>query len=83
MAEVKQFETDIAIIAAGGAGMAAGIEARDAGVPRFNLPLDLRTISRPYILLLTPLSTSNLRINSSLPDTISPYLQQYVLQIVR
>ena len=31
MAEVKQLETDIAIIGAGGAGMAAGIEARDAG----------------------------------------------------
>ena len=31
MAEVKRFETDIAIIGSGGAGMAAGIEARDAG----------------------------------------------------
>jgi flavocytochrome c len=31
MAEVKHFETDIAIIGTGGAGMAAGIEARDAG----------------------------------------------------
>jgi len=31
MAEVKKYETDIAIIGSGGAGMAAGIEARDAG----------------------------------------------------
>ncbi len=31
MAEVKHFETDIAIVGSGGAGMAAGIEARDAG----------------------------------------------------
>ena len=31
MAEVKHYETDIAIIGSGGAGMAAGIEARDAG----------------------------------------------------
>ena len=31
MAEVRQYETEIAIIGAGGAGMAAGIEARDAG----------------------------------------------------
>ena len=31
MAGVKQYETDIAIIGAGGAGIAAGIEARDAG----------------------------------------------------
>ena len=31
MAQVKQFETDIAIIGSGGAGMAAGIEACDAG----------------------------------------------------
>ena len=31
MAEVKKFETDIAIIGSGGAGMAGGIEARDAG----------------------------------------------------
>jgi predicted oxidoreductase len=31
MAQVKQFETDIAIIGSGGAGMAAGIEALDAG----------------------------------------------------
>lgn len=31
MAEKKQYETEIAIIGAGGAGMAAGIEARDAG----------------------------------------------------
>ena len=31
MAEVKHFETDVAIIGTGGAGMAAGIEARDAG----------------------------------------------------
>ena len=31
MAGVKQYETDIAIIGAGGAGVAAGIEARDAG----------------------------------------------------
>jgi predicted oxidoreductase len=31
MASVKQYETDIAIIGAGGGGMAAGIEARDAG----------------------------------------------------
>ncbi len=31
MAEVKHFETDIAIIGSGGAGIAAGIEARDAG----------------------------------------------------
>jgi flavocytochrome c len=31
MAEVKHFETDVAVIGAGGAGMAAGIEARDAG----------------------------------------------------
>src|SRR6266567_8240216 len=31
MAGVKQYETDIAIVGAGGAGIAAGIEARDAG----------------------------------------------------
>ncbi len=31
MAEVRHFETDIAIVGSGGAGMAAGIEARDAG----------------------------------------------------
>ncbi len=31
MAEVKHYKTDIAIIGSGGAGMAAGIEARDAG----------------------------------------------------
>jgi flavocytochrome c len=31
MADVKKFETDIAIVGSGGAGMAAGIEARDAG----------------------------------------------------
>ncbi len=31
MAEVKHFETDVAIIGSGGAAMAAGIEARDAG----------------------------------------------------
>ncbi len=31
MAEVKRYETDIAIIGSGGAGVAAGIEARDAG----------------------------------------------------
>ncbi len=31
MAEVKKFETEIAIVGSGGAGMAAGIEARDAG----------------------------------------------------
>ena len=31
MAGVKQYETDIAIVGAGAAGVAAGIEARDAG----------------------------------------------------
>ena len=31
MAEVRRFETDVAIVGSGGAGMAAGIEARDAG----------------------------------------------------
>ena len=31
MAEIKRYETDVAIIGAGGAGMAAGIEARDSG----------------------------------------------------
>jgi predicted oxidoreductase len=31
MADAKQYETDIAIVGAGAAGMAAGIEARDAG----------------------------------------------------
>ena len=31
MAGVRQYETDIAIVGAGGAGVAAGIEARDAG----------------------------------------------------
>jgi ribulose 1,5-bisphosphate synthetase/thiazole synthase len=31
MAGLKQYETDIAIVDAGGAGVAAGIEARDAG----------------------------------------------------
>jgi flavocytochrome c len=31
VASVKQYETDIAIVGAGGAGIAAGIEARDAG----------------------------------------------------
>ena len=31
MAGVKQYETDVAIIGAGGAGVAAGIEARDQG----------------------------------------------------
>src|SRR6266849_9994214 len=31
MAGVKQYETDVAIVGAGGAGVAAGIEARDAG----------------------------------------------------
>jgi len=31
MAGVKQYETDIAIVGAGGAGIAAGIEAHDAG----------------------------------------------------
>ena len=28
---IKRFETDVAIVGAGGAGMAAGIEAREAG----------------------------------------------------
>jgi predicted oxidoreductase len=31
MAGVKRYETDVAIVGAGGAGIAAGIEARDAG----------------------------------------------------
>ena len=31
MASVKKYETDVAIIGGGGSGMAAGIEARDAG----------------------------------------------------
>src|SRR6185503_11168531 len=31
MAEVQQFDTDVAIVGAGAAGIAAGIEARDAG----------------------------------------------------
>src|SRR5262249_47457190 len=31
MAGVKQYQTDVAIVGAGGAGIAAGIEARDAG----------------------------------------------------
>ena len=31
MADVRHYETDIAIVGAGGAGIAAGIEARDAG----------------------------------------------------
>ena len=31
MAGVRQYETDVAIVGAGGAGVAAGIEARDAG----------------------------------------------------
>src|ERR1700736_3850366 len=31
MAGVKQYETDVAIVGAGGAGVAAGIEGRDAG----------------------------------------------------
>ena len=31
MAAIKQYETDVAIVGAGGAGVAAGIEARDAG----------------------------------------------------
>ena len=31
MAGVKQYETDVAIVGTGGAGIAAGIEARDAG----------------------------------------------------
>ena len=31
MAGGRQYETDIAIVGAGGAGVAAGIEARDAG----------------------------------------------------
>jgi flavocytochrome c len=31
MADVKQYQTDVAIIGGGGAGIAAGIEARDAG----------------------------------------------------
>jgi len=31
MPSVKNYETDIAIVGAGGAGMATGIEARDAG----------------------------------------------------
>ena len=31
MAEVKHYETDVAIVGSGGAGIAAGIEARDAG----------------------------------------------------
>ena len=31
MADVKQYETDVAIVGAGAAGVAAGIEARDAG----------------------------------------------------
>ena len=31
MASVRQYETDVAIVGGGGAGMAAGIEARDAG----------------------------------------------------
>lgn len=31
MVDIQHFETDIAIIGSGGAGMAAGIEARDAG----------------------------------------------------
>jgi flavocytochrome c len=31
MADVRHYETDVAIVGAGGAGMAAGIEARDAG----------------------------------------------------
>ena len=31
MADVRQYDTDIAIVGAGGAGVAAGIEAREAG----------------------------------------------------
>src|SRR5499427_7053800 len=31
MAGVRQYETDVAIVGAGGAGVAAGIEAREAG----------------------------------------------------
>ena len=31
MAGVKHYETDVAIVGAGAAGVAAGIEARDAG----------------------------------------------------
>jgi predicted oxidoreductase len=31
MADVRQYQTDVAIVGAGGAGVAAGIEARDAG----------------------------------------------------
>ncbi len=31
MANIRIFETDIAIIGSGGAGMAAGIEGREAG----------------------------------------------------
>ena len=31
MADIRKYETDIAIIGSGGAGMAAGIETRDAG----------------------------------------------------
>ena len=31
MVEVRHYETDVAIVGTGGAGIAAGIEARDAG----------------------------------------------------
>ena len=31
MSDVTQYETEVAIVGAGGAGMAAGIEALDAG----------------------------------------------------
>ena len=40
MAAVKQYQTDIAIVGTGGAGMAAGIEARHAGARAIAFEMD-------------------------------------------
>ena len=40
MREAKHYETDIAIVGTGGAGMAAGIEARDAGARAIAFEMD-------------------------------------------
>ena len=50
MAGVRQYETDVAIVGAGGAGVAAGIEARDAGARAIAFEHDSRARRRGHHL---------------------------------
>ena len=59
MASVKQYETDIAIIGAGGGGMAAGIEARDAGA---------RVITREQVMEGIPEMIHDVQVEATFPD---------------